>query len=313
MTMDLQPGNSQWRKLAHRASMALLAASVSWVLVPNVGTAATVNFAAASIDGTEETPPNGSTAMASGTFVMDTVADTLSYNIVMSVAPPSGETAAHIHGYSGPGVPSGIEHTLPLGTPKIGVWNYPPVREADIINELTYVNIHSNAFLGGEIRGQILRVPSCGDTVVDGGEQCDDGNNTNGDCCDSACQNEPDGQACGVAGSCDSGACITGNNYNCHQVKDLKVPAKFVSVVGTTVVDQTGNFTCEVKKPKFLCNPAQVNGGPIQIPSLHYCCYQTKCVPKKVAVAYDITDQFGTLRLETKKPKFVCTPCEKSP
>lgn len=32
--------------------------------------------------------------------------------------------------------------------------------------------------------------PDCGDAVVDSGEQCDDGNTTNGDGCDSACQNE---------------------------------------------------------------------------------------------------------------------------
>ena len=31
----------------------------------------------------------------------------------------------------------------------------------------------------------------CGDTVVEGGEQCDDGNVADGDCCSSACQFEP--------------------------------------------------------------------------------------------------------------------------
>ena len=45
---------------------------------------------------------------------------------------------------------------------------------------------------GGEIRGQVLRDPSCGDGFVDGpGEECDDGNVENGDGCDSTCNSEP--------------------------------------------------------------------------------------------------------------------------
>jgi hypothetical protein len=103
------------------------------------------------------------------------------------------------------------------------------------------------------------------------------------------------------------------DHYLCHQVKDLKVPGKFVPMLGLSVVDQTGGFTCEVKKPKLLCNPADKSGSGIFNPNLHYCCYQAKCVPKKVEAAYDITDQFGNLRLQTKKPKFLCNPCDRAP
>src|SRR5262249_38752556 len=76
---------------------------------------------------------------------------------------------------------------------------------------LTYANIHSTIFPGGEIRGQILRVPSCGDGILDAGEQCDDGNTLNGDCCSSTCQFEAPGGDCGSAmcgGQCDgAGTC----------------------------------------------------------------------------------------------------------
>lgn len=271
----------------------LAAAAIGWLLPAQVAIGATVNFTT-TIDGAQETPPNGSIATGSGTLVMDTNANTLSYTIVIAVPPPSGEVAAHIHGFAPPGVPAGIKHGLPAGSPKIGVWNFVEADQAGIIAELTYVNIHSNAFIGGEIRGQIVRVPSCGDTVVDGGETCDDGNNTGGDGCDAVCQSEPT------------------NHYLCRQVKDLKVPAKFVAQPGISVVDQTGIDTCEAKKPFLLCDPVDKNGGGVPVPSLHYCCYKLKC-GLKPAVNYDITDQFWNGRISTKKPKFLCNPCAKAP
>jgi hypothetical protein len=62
-----------------------------------------------------------------------------------------------------------------IGSAKNAIWNFSQAQEANIIAGLTYVNIHSSAFPGGEIRGQIVRVPSCGDGILDGGESCDDG------------------------------------------------------------------------------------------------------------------------------------------
>lgn len=102
------------------------------------------------------------------------------------------------------------------------------------------------------------------------------------------------------------------NHYLCRQVKDLKVPAKFVAVTGISVVDQTAGDTCEAKKPFLLCDPVNKNGGGIADPSLHYCCYKLKCLTKP-AVNYDVTDQFWSGRISTKKPKFLCNPCQKAP
>ncbi|MDX2169553.1 MAG: hypothetical protein SF182_20965 [Deltaproteobacteria bacterium] len=39
-------------------------------------------------------------------------------------------------------------------------------------------------------------VNPCGNSTIDPGEQCDDGNTLNGDCCSSTCQYEPNGSAC---------------------------------------------------------------------------------------------------------------------
>lgn len=57
---------------------------------------------------------------------------------------------------------------------------------------------------------------SCGNGVLDAGEECDDGNVAGGDCCSSNCQAEPDGPAscdgnvCTRSDTCSGGACIPG-------------------------------------------------------------------------------------------------------
>jgi cysteine-rich repeat protein len=67
-----------------------------------------------------------------------------------------------------------------------------------------------------------FRVVECGNGVVEHGEQCDDGNTANGDCCSSTCQFEPagstcsDGNACTTSDTCNSaGQCLGGAPPNC--------------------------------------------------------------------------------------------------
>jgi hypothetical protein len=103
----------------HR-SASVVGAVLLWLWAASAS-ATMIQFVAAPIDGANETPPNGSLAMANGTFTMDTVANTLSVNIVITVPPPTGEILAHIHGFAPPGTPAGILFGLPLGTPKITV------------------------------------------------------------------------------------------------------------------------------------------------------------------------------------------------
>ena len=109
------------------------------------------------LSGAQETPPNASPATGSGSFVIDTVANTVDFNIVF-VGLIGAETAAHIH-EGATGNPGGIAFSLPLGSPKIGTWNYSQLDEAAILAGRMYVNIHTFAFGGGELRGQILPTP----------------------------------------------------------------------------------------------------------------------------------------------------------
>ena len=118
--------------------------------------------------------------------------------------------------------------------------------------------------------------------------------------------------ALAVLGYASMASAADGEHYLCRQVKDLKVPAKFVALAGITVVDQTAADTFEAKKPFLLCDPVDKNGGGIINGAAHLCCYKLKCTAKP-AVAYDVTDQFWNGRITTKKPKFLCNPCQKAP
>lgn len=109
----------------------------------------------ARLDELQENPPTGSAAEGYGLFRIDTVNNQLYYYIVHNVA---GENNAHIHGRVAHRENAGVLHPLPLGSPKVGTWNYPEADEDDILRGATYVNIHSPAAPAGEIRGQITPV-----------------------------------------------------------------------------------------------------------------------------------------------------------
>lgn len=106
------------------------------------------------LDAGQEVPPNPSPARGFGVFMVNPQTNTLAYYIAYGGL-TSAETAAHIHGMASIGSPAGVLHPLPAGNPKVGVWNYTDAQEPGILNGLTYVNIHTANFGGGEIRGQI--------------------------------------------------------------------------------------------------------------------------------------------------------------
>lgn len=67
---------------------------------------------------------------------------------------------------------------------------------------------------GGDDDCQGLSTPVCGDEVVDPGEECDDGNNSNGDGCSANCQIEEPDQECGNGDLEPGEECDDGNNSN---------------------------------------------------------------------------------------------------
>jgi CHRD domain len=112
-------------------------------------------FKVALLSGMQEVPPNTSGGIGCGQFSIDTCANTMAFRITYSCL-NAPETAAHIHGAAAPGANAGVVFPLPPGPVKTGIWNYPEALEAAILDGRMYVNIHSAAFPGGELRGQIV-------------------------------------------------------------------------------------------------------------------------------------------------------------
>lgn len=99
----------------------------------------------------------GSPATGTGLFTLDTNTGSLDYEITFDVASLLGsETAAHVHGPAPECINAGVVYGLPAGSPKVGNVVLTAQQMQDMIDGLHYVNIHSTAWSGGEIRGQIL-------------------------------------------------------------------------------------------------------------------------------------------------------------
>lgn len=105
------------------------------------------------LTGAKEVPPNASTA--TGTFVGSYIKSTrvLSFTLSYSGLTP---TDWHIHkgtpNVSGP-VEIGLGPVVP--SPLTSSLTLTPAQETDLLNGIFYVNVHSAAFPGGEIRGQL--------------------------------------------------------------------------------------------------------------------------------------------------------------
>jgi hypothetical protein len=107
------------------------------------------------INAAQEVPPNASPATGTGSFTLNGAETQLTIFVTFSglTAP---QTAAHIHGPAAPGVNAGVQFGFPLGSPVNQVWAIPPAQVTNLKNGLLYVNVHTQNFPGGEIRGQIV-------------------------------------------------------------------------------------------------------------------------------------------------------------
>jgi hypothetical protein len=108
----------------------------------------------ARLSGAQEAPtPVQTNACGFASFSFNSSTRELSYTINFSGLSAT-ETLAHIH-QAAPGVAGPPIHTLALGSPKIGSAVLTAAQATALTNGELYVNIHSEMFPNGEIRGQI--------------------------------------------------------------------------------------------------------------------------------------------------------------
>jgi CHRD domain/Bacterial Ig-like domain (group 3)/Divergent InlB B-repeat domain len=120
------------------------------------------------LEGVQQVPRVPTPGLGSGSVVVNTVANTLTY--AMSYSELLGTvTIAHFHGPAARGASAGVKIDL-TSSPTSGTVVYQESDEADILNGLWYVNLHTTSFGGGEIRGQLDNLgAACGlDVDVDG-------------------------------------------------------------------------------------------------------------------------------------------------
>jgi len=108
----------------------------------------------AALNGNNEVPPNDSDATGSATMLLNENTGKFNLSVSYSGVTP---TDAHIHigavGVSGPPVFPIPVTASPLVLTDVTLT---AAQEADLKNGLYYVNIHSDEFPSGEIRGQLV-------------------------------------------------------------------------------------------------------------------------------------------------------------
>jgi hypothetical protein len=132
----------------------LLAAVAAWPMAQ----AATTTYKA-NLGGAAEVPPVASAAKGSAAVNVDTATKQVSWRVEYAGL-SGGATAAHIHCGAAPGANAGV--AVPLGagpaaaSPMSGSGAMTDAQLADLQAGKCYVNVHTDANKGGEIRGQLV-------------------------------------------------------------------------------------------------------------------------------------------------------------
>ena len=112
----------------------------------------------ATLDGKSQVPPNTSAASGSADIDYDPASKKLSWKLSYSgLSGPA--TAAHFHGPAEAGKNAGVAVAIPNATssPVEGSATLTDAQAADLVAGKYYVNIHTAANPGGEIRSQVTK------------------------------------------------------------------------------------------------------------------------------------------------------------
>lgn len=112
----------------------------------------------ATLDGKSEVPPNASAGSGTADIDYDPASKKLSWKVTYSGL-TGAATAAHFHGPAEAGKNAGVAVPIanPNTSPVEGSATLTDAQAADLVAGKYYVNVHTAANPGGEIRGQVMK------------------------------------------------------------------------------------------------------------------------------------------------------------
>lgn len=142
--------------MRNRLLIALAAAAGLLLAVTSAASAETITMKAA-LDAAAEVPPNDSKGTGTANVLYDTATKMLTWKVSYSgLTGPA--TMAHFHGPAEAGKNAGV--TVPFANPASdaeGSATLTDAQAADLLAGRYYINVHTDAHKGGEIRGQVMR------------------------------------------------------------------------------------------------------------------------------------------------------------
>ena len=111
----------------------------------------------ADLQGSQEAPPVPGDGKGSAELTYDTASKKLTWKVTFSGL-SGAATAAHFHGPAEPGKNAGVAVPIPgTASPLEGSATLTDAQAADLTGGKWYVNVHTAANKGGEIRGQVVK------------------------------------------------------------------------------------------------------------------------------------------------------------
>jgi hypothetical protein len=105
------------------------------------------------LNGLQEVPETPSTGLGTAVLILNDAQTEVSYEIQFSGLLGT-QTAAHFH-HAPPGLNGPVIFPLAVGSPISGTWAVTPADVAALSAMEVYVNVHTDLYPGGEIRGNI--------------------------------------------------------------------------------------------------------------------------------------------------------------
>ena len=133
-----------------------LAVALLWPLQAG----ATLFSLAAVLTGDQETPPVATDATGTAGITYNDQTNELGWSVTFADL-SSPIVNAHFHGPAPVGVPAGVQVPIPFNAGEttdtiVGTATLTDQQEQDLLGGLWYVNVHSEMWPNGEIRGQVL-------------------------------------------------------------------------------------------------------------------------------------------------------------